>query len=139
MVSNLLTDLLILLGKEFFYSGGICYESPKTTPFGNPLREINLGITEISPADFMDFLKDVQPEFTAAKYNIFENNCNHFSNICSEFLLGNEIPKMYYNQANEFKNTPIGQMLQGMNVNPGNYNDNYDISMNGFQGSNSTH
>ena len=91
-----------------------------------------MGTTELTAEIFMDYLKEIQPQFTAMKYDIFNNNCNHFTNVCSEFLLGEPIPEMYYNQANEFKNTPIGQMLQGFNVNPNNNNDSYDLSYNGF-------
>ena len=122
------------LGKEFFFSGGICYENPKTTAFGNPLKEIPLGETEITAEEFMDFLQSVKSEFVASKYDIFDNNCNHFSNVCSEFLVGEEIPKEISGQANEFKNTPIGNLLQGFNVNPGQNNDNYNISYQGLQG-----
>ena len=25
---------IVVYGKEFYYSGGICYDTPKTTPFG---------------------------------------------------------------------------------------------------------
>lgn len=62
------------------------------------------------------------------KYDIFDNNCNHFSNFCSEVLVGNGIPNDILNQANEFKNTPIGQMLQGFQVNPNNNTQSYDLT-----------
>lgn len=43
---------LVVYGKEFYYSGGICFDEPKTTQFGNPLKEIQIGETEISIEDF---------------------------------------------------------------------------------------
>ena len=43
---------IVVFGKEVYYSGGICFDSPKTTHFGMPLREIKLGKTEIEQQDF---------------------------------------------------------------------------------------
>ena len=62
------------------------------------------------------------------KYDIFNNNCNHFSNFCAEVLVGNGIPQEILNQANEFKNTPIGNMLQGFQVNPSGNTQSYDLN-----------
>jgi hypothetical protein len=94
-----------------------------------------MGVTEMSAEDFMELLNESKENFTANKYNIFDNNCNHFSNFCSELLVGKNIPNDILNQANEFKNTPIGNLLAGFNVNPGNNNDNYNISYQGLQNS----
>ena len=95
-----------------------------------------MGETEMTAEDFMELLNAEQENFTAQKYDLFNNNCNHFSNFCCEMLVGKEIGKEYLHQAEEFKGTPIYNMLKGMQVNPTNNNNNYNISYQGFQQSN---
>ena len=52
-----------------------------------------MGETEISPNDFMNYLKSIELAYSASKYHIFENNCNHFANNICEFLVGKPIPE----------------------------------------------
>ena len=94
-----------------------------------------MGTTEMTAEDFMGILNSEKDNYSANKYDIFNNNCNHFSNFCSEMLIGKEIPDEYLNQAERFKNTPIGKMLAGFQVNPNQNNDNYNISYQGYQNS----
>lgn len=47
-------------------------------------------------------------------YHVFEHNCNHFSDACADFLLGEGIPKDITGQPNEFLSTPLGQMIAPM-------------------------
>ena len=70
---------IVVYGKETYYSGGICFDLPKTTQFGVPVKEIFLGHTEIEPEDFQCYLKDIEDEYTFDNYHIFKKNCNHFS------------------------------------------------------------
>ncbi len=112
-------------GKEFYFSGGICYDNPKTTAFGTPIKEIPIGQTEISPTDFQAYLKAIKGQFQAENYHIFNNNCNHFTNNISEFLVGKGIPDYILNQSKEYQNTPIGKMMEGFQVNLNNNNNNY--------------
>ena len=43
---------IVVYGKEFYYSGGICFDKPQTTQFGTPVKELDLGETEIPIEDF---------------------------------------------------------------------------------------
>jgi hypothetical protein len=95
-----------------------------------------MGETEMTAEDFMELLNAEQDNFTAQKYDLFNNNCNHFANFCSEMLVGKQIPNSYLNQAEEFKGTPIYNMLKGFQVNANSNNNNYNISYQGFQQSN---
>ena len=38
---------LVVYGTEFFYGGGIQQGQPKKTPYGYPIKEIDVGSTEI--------------------------------------------------------------------------------------------
>lgn len=48
------------------------------------------------------------------KYDLFEHNCNNFSNEISEFLTGNGIPSYIIDLPKTFLQTPMGQMLKPM-------------------------
>lgn len=124
---------LVAFGKEFYFSGGICHDPPYSTAFGNPMKVEEIGTTEITLEDFFAYLKAVESKFTFNTYHIFDNNCNHFTNDVSEFLTGKGIPDYILNQANHYKNTPIGKMLEGFMVNPGGNNNGYSLDGNGGQ------
>lgn len=102
---------VVVFGKEFYFQGGIAIDKPKTTPFGQPIKEQEIGTTELSSAEFAEFLESIKGHYTADKYDLFGKNCNHFSNEVCEFLTGKGIPAEILNQAKEYENTPIGQML----------------------------
>ena len=48
------------------------------------------------------------------KYNVFENNCNNFTDECATLLLGNGIPKDIVDLPREFLRTPLGQQFAPM-------------------------
>ena len=62
----------------------------------------------------MDFLKDISPNYSMATYNLMTNNCNNFTDICAEFLVGEGIPKYIVDLPQEALNTPMGKQLFGM-------------------------
>jgi thioredoxin len=106
---------IVVHNKEYYFQGGTFGDAPKSTPFGIPLREIPLGNTEITKQELDDYVVSIADQFSANTYDIFQNNCNHFSNNLSEFLVGETIPTEYLNQAKEFDHTPIGNFIKSMN------------------------
>jgi len=104
---------IVVFGKEYYFQGGIAIDMPKTTPFGHPVKTLPIGVTELSEDDLNSYLFAIRDQFTPESYNIFDHNCNHFSNTVCEFLTGAQIPKDIMGQANEYKNTPIGKLMQG--------------------------
>lgn len=106
---------IVVHNKEFYFQGGTFGDAPKSTPFGMPIKEIPLGTTEISKAELDEYVVSVADQFSAETYDIFKNNCNHFTNNLAEFLVGEGIPAEYLNQANEFEFTPIGAFIKSMN------------------------
>jgi hypothetical protein len=83
---------IVVFGKEFYYGGGISYDPPGKTPFGPAHRVQLMGQTELPEDMFMEFLREISPNFTMQTYNVLENNCNNFTNECCNFLLGKDIP-----------------------------------------------
>ncbi|CAI2375354.1 unnamed protein product [Moneuplotes crassus] len=105
---------ICVYGKEYFYGNGINCENEGATPFGTPTETIELGETELPQEMFHDFLQDISERFTFLTYNIATNNCNHFTNECSTFLVDKTIPDFALKQAEEFFETPLGQMVKPM-------------------------
>lgn len=54
----------------------------------SPVQVIDLGVTHVDEAAFRDFVAGIRSRFTPETYNLFTNNCNNFSDVCSEFLVG---------------------------------------------------
>jgi len=52
-----------------------------------------LGETEIPQSTFEEFLRSISSKYTMEKYDLFENNCNNFTNECAMFLVGKGIPE----------------------------------------------
>lgn len=73
-----------------------------------------MGTTELPEDMFMEFLREVSPNFTMQTYNVLENNCNNFTNECCNFLLGKDIPSEIIDLPKTFLKTPLGQMLGPM-------------------------
>ena len=102
---------VVVYGKEYFYQGGITNSSPGKSMAGTPLKVIEMGETEIPYELFLEFLNDINAEYTEEKYNIISHNCNNFSNEVCEFLVGKKIPDWITGLPNEILSTPLGQML----------------------------
>ena len=81
---------------------------------GQPTKTMELGITEVPEEMFMEMLQDVRDQFTPEKYHVFTNNCNNFTNVVSELLLGSGIPDEIINLPQEFLNTPLGRQMSPM-------------------------
>lgn len=79
---------VVVFGKEYFFgqSVGLSAESPdhfRTTRGMEVLQILDLGTTTVSASEFEDWIQSMttspQSDFHATKYNLFDNNCNHFS------------------------------------------------------------
>ncbi|CAK94196.1 unnamed protein product (macronuclear) [Paramecium tetraurelia] len=103
---------IVVYGKEYYFGGGICAQNPKTTIYGYPIEERELGETEIPQSTFEEFLRNISSNYTMEKYDLFKNNCNNFTNECAEFLVGKGIPENITGLPQEFLNTQLGQMMK---------------------------
>lgn len=105
---------IVVFGKEYFYGGGIMVSEPLQTPFGSPVKQIDLGTTSIPKVLFEEFLQGLSPRYLPENYHVLDNNCNNFTDECSQFLTGSPIPKDIRELPSEFTNTPLGAMLRPM-------------------------
>ena len=110
---------VVVRGMEYFYGGGVQIALAGSTPYGHPVEIIDLGYTGASlvhsvlgelahpcsalacmhcrethvPQEVLDeYITEVRQVFTPQAYNLFQNNCNNFSNELSSFLTGQAIP-----------------------------------------------
>ncbi|XP_034427118.1 desumoylating isopeptidase 1b [Hippoglossus hippoglossus] len=119
---------VVVHGKEYFFVGeGINSCLPGGTPLGEPDSVVDLGITEVPAEIFMEYLTSLaESTYSSNKYNLFEHNCNTFSNEVAQFLTGKKIPSYITDLPSEVLSTPFGQalrpLLDSININPGGSN-----------------
>lgn len=108
---------IIVHGVEWFYGGGgIEHVSPPgTTMMGSPLKTQRLGDTHLDSRSFRDYLEGIgKTQFEGSKYDLFQHNCNNFSNEVAKFLCPNSsgIPKYILELPERILQTPFGAMLK---------------------------
>ena len=80
---------VVVFGSEIYFGGGIQRSRPGQSQYGVPMRRLSLGRTQLTEDALRDYLSAASAsQFGPDKYHILENNCNHFSEMLCEFLLG---------------------------------------------------
>ncbi|XP_043958663.1 desumoylating isopeptidase 1b [Gambusia affinis] len=116
---------VVVHGKEFFFGGGgIAHCQPCGTVLGQPNSIVDLGYTEVNEDLFQEYLDSLaESEYRGDKYNLFEHNCNTFSNDVAQFLTGKTIPSYITDLPSEILSSPLGQdlrpLLDSLAINPG--------------------
>ncbi|ESQ49324.1 hypothetical protein EUTSA_v10021308mg [Eutrema salsugineum] len=105
---------IVIYGNEYFFGGGIQHLPAGTTPYGTPVRTIELGQSHIPQDVFEMYLQEISPRYTADSYNLLTHNCNNFSNEVAQFLVGKGIPDYILQLPNEVLNSPMGGLLMPM-------------------------
>ncbi|XP_031153784.1 desumoylating isopeptidase 1b isoform X2 [Sander lucioperca] len=119
---------IVVHGKQFFFVGeGINNCPPGGTSLGEPDSIVDLGSTEVSLEIFMAYLFSLaESTYRVDTYNLFEHNCNTFSNEVAQFLTGKKIPSYITDLPSEVLSTPFGQalrpLLDSIVINPGGNN-----------------
>ncbi|XP_023251272.1 desumoylating isopeptidase 1-like [Seriola lalandi dorsalis] len=119
---------VVVHGQEYFFVGeGINSCSPGGTPLGEPDSIVDLGFTEVPAEIFTEYLTSLaESTYRGDTYNLFEHNCNSFSNEVAQFLTGKKIPSYITDLPSEVLSTPFGQalrpLLDSVVINPGGSN-----------------
>ncbi|XP_068107924.1 desumoylating isopeptidase 1 isoform X2 [Hyperolius riggenbachi] len=105
---------IIAFDEEFFYGGGgITSCPPGGTLLGDPDTVVDLGSTEVTEEIFLEYLSSLgESGFSGNSYNLFDHNCNTFSNEVAQFLTGRKIPSYITELPSEVLSTPFGQALR---------------------------
>ncbi|XP_040608669.1 desumoylating isopeptidase 1 isoform X4 [Mesocricetus auratus] len=87
------TSIVVHKDEFFFGSGGISSCPPGGTLLGPPDTVVDVGSTEVTEEIFLEYLSSLgESLFRGEAYNLFEHNCNTFSNEVAQFLTGRKIP-----------------------------------------------
>lgn len=105
---------VVVYGNEYYFGGGIQHAPVGTTPYGNPMRVVDLGFTHIPKEVFEEYLQEISPRYTAETYSLLKHNCNNFSNEVAQFLVGTDIPDYILQLPNEVLSSPMGALILPM-------------------------
>ena len=106
-----------VFGREIVYAGGVLSQPIATVEAGmgrKPNTVERLGTTTKTEAEVQAFLRSISHEWTASNYDLWEHNCNNFSERVAQFLVGSSIPKWILDFPRDMRSTPLGQMLAPM-------------------------
>jgi len=131
---------VVVYGTEYYYASGIQTSVPGQTHHGQPMKTFDMGETYIPKEVFHEFLSDISSRYTDKTYDLFENNCNNFSNEVCQFLTGKNIPEFITNLPREALNTPLGPIVKQFSQaianqinNPESNGDTYGIIQDNIQ------
>lgn len=105
---------IVVYGTEYYFGGGIQQTPAGRTPYGTPIRVVDLGITHVPKDVFEIYLQEISPRYTEQTYSLLSHNCNNFSNEVAQFLVSATIPDYILNLPNEVLNSPMGAVFLPM-------------------------
>ncbi|KAI4374397.1 hypothetical protein MLD38_012400 [Melastoma candidum] len=105
---------VVVFGNEYYFGGGTQHSPVGKTPYGVPLRFVDLGITHVPKDVFEMYLQEISPRYTAETYSLLTHNCNNFSNEVAQFLVGTSIPDYILQLPNEVMSSPMGSLILPM-------------------------
>ena len=88
-----LFDVEFAFGAHESSSTGVYESDPKLSIQAKFRESIYLGITTLSVDEILDAIEELKIEYVGCTYNLFNKNCNHFSNDLCKSLLNKGIPK----------------------------------------------
>lgn len=105
---------IVVYGNEYYFGGGIQHSPAGSTPYGTPLRVVELGVTHVPKDVFEIYLQEISPRYTAETYSLLTHNCNNFCNEIAQFLVGTTIPEYILKLPNEVMSSPMGALILPM-------------------------
>lgn len=109
---------VVVYGKEHYIDQGIKIATPGTTKYGLPKEVLDVGTTYVLQDILDDFLQELRDheenKYHALSYDLFDNNCNHFTDVVMEFLVGKNLEDRILKLPQQVLATPNGQMLRQM-------------------------
>lgn len=110
---------VVFNNKEYYIDQGIkVCSAPGTTKYGLPKEVLDIGKTHVLEEILDEFLDELRAhedqKYHALKYDLFDNNCNHFTDVVIEFLVGANLEDRILKLPQQVLATPNGQMLKQM-------------------------
>jgi hypothetical protein len=104
-------NLLFYQHHEYYFGGGIQHCPAGSTPYGTPLKVVDLGLTHVPKDVFEMYLQEISPRYLPETYSLLTHNCNNFSNEVAQFLVGATIPDYILQLPNEVMSSPMGALM----------------------------
>eukprot|EP00939_MAST-03C_sp_MAST-3C-sp1_P001478 g1478.t1 len=104
---------ILAYGLEFWWGEKIQsmnHEEFKKSTNSRPVKIVNLGVTDVSAREFSAFLRLIAPKYSKDTYSLLDNNCNAFSEECSQFLVGKSIPSYVRDAPKKVKKSCTGRL-----------------------------
>ncbi|KAG0486677.1 hypothetical protein HPP92_008772 [Vanilla planifolia] len=101
-------------GNEYYFGAGIQHDPVGKTPYGSPIRVVELGVTHVPKEVFEDYLQEISSRYTSETYRLLSHNCNNFSNEVAQFLVETSIPDYILQLPNEVMNSPMAPLILPM-------------------------
>ncbi|XP_010245977.1 PREDICTED: desumoylating isopeptidase 1-like [Nelumbo nucifera] len=105
---------IVVYRNEYYFGRGIQHSPVGTTPYGTPIRVVELGVTHVPKELFEEYLREISPRYTAETYSLLTHNCNNFCNEVAQFLVGVTIPNYILQLPNEVMSSPMGALIMPM-------------------------
>ncbi|XP_065875324.1 uncharacterized protein [Euphorbia lathyris] len=105
---------VVVYGNEYYFGGGIQHDPAGRTPYGIPVKVVDLGITHVTQDVFETYLQEISPRYTAETYSLLTHNCNNFTDEVAQFLVGVSIPDYILQLPNEVMSSPMGALIMPM-------------------------
>ena len=102
---------VVVYDLEIYFGMGIEVVGKGNSPYRIPTEKLLMGRTEIPLQVLNDYLIELKSVWTAEKYHLLENNCNHFSEDLMQFLLGKSIPSHITALPAQFASSPFGSSI----------------------------
>lgn len=90
---------------EYYFQNFLSVQRAGTTPFNHYTERISLGHTDCTQHELMEFFEASKDMWGPENYNIIENNCNNFTDLLANFLVGKGIPKHILELPKKVKDT----------------------------------
>ncbi|KAH7863762.1 hypothetical protein Vadar_021723 [Vaccinium darrowii] len=69
---------VVVYGNEYYFGGGIQHCSAGVTPYGTPLKVVDLGVTHVPKDVFESYLEEISPRYTAETYKFAHSQLQQF-------------------------------------------------------------
>jgi hypothetical protein len=104
---------LLCFEKEWWYGGDLFRSTPLKTPFGEPVKRVELGETYFTQQELMKHITEhLHDKFNQKTYDVFENNCNNYTNTISIFLCGKKIPQEILDMPRDLMAGGVARLLR---------------------------
>ncbi|KAF3328074.1 desumoylating isopeptidase 1 [Carex littledalei] len=105
---------VVVYGIEYYFGAGIQQDPAGKTPYGKPIKVVDLGTTHIPREVFEEYLQEISSQYTPETYNLLTHNCNNFTNEVAQFLVDKTIPNYILDLPKEVMSSPMGALIMPM-------------------------